>query len=174
VETPQNRKNQFSPGGFKNNLHADGFRKLSAKHKAGGVRVCGLIKTEAKKKAVLQTASKNKLKFTMSNLNLPNFQFKSNADGDRSRRELLEQSKLSRRPELPDRRQFELPDIAPTLASAVCVNCGGRLDADDNIQQSVKVCRKCLAHYAVIDAAIDEASRRKRREMLERFAGGAK
>ena len=41
--------------------------------------------------------------FTMNKL--PNFQFKSNADGDRSRRDLLDQSKLSR---LPERRAFTL------------------------------------------------------------------
>ncbi len=87
-----------------------------------------------------------------------------------SRRELLEQSKLSR---LPERKSFKLPDFSfqeTPSAVAVCVNCGGRLDVDDTIQQSVKVCRKCLTQYAVIDSAIDDAAKRKRREMLERFA----
>ncbi len=91
--------------------------------------------------------------------NQNNFQFDSH-------RELLKKSKHSR---LPERKAFKLPDLLDTKA-AVCVNCSGRLDADDAIQQSVKVCRKCLVQYAKIDAAIDEASKRKRREMLERFA----
>ncbi|MEJ7862150.1 MAG: hypothetical protein WKF90_11020 [Pyrinomonadaceae bacterium] len=73
---------------------------------------------------------------------------------------------LSRLPKLADRPKFKLPAKA-----AACAGCGGRLDRDDNFQQSVKVCRKCLAHYAKIDTAIDEASRRKRRELLEKFAG---
>lgn len=83
-----------------------------------------------------------------------NFQFNS-------RRELLDATKLSR---LPERR------TKPATAFSSCVGCGGRLDADDTIQQSVKVCRKCLVQYATIEAAIDDASKRKRREMLERFA----
>ncbi len=89
-----------------------------------------------------------------------------------SRRDLLEQSKLSR---LPQRKPFAFdnaPSSKPVIV-AVCVGCGGRLDGDDNFQQSVKVCRECLAHYAKIDSAIDEASRRKRRELLERFVGSA-
>ncbi len=89
-----------------------------------------------------------------------NFQFNS-------RRELLDATKLSR---LPERKPFTMPELSDTKAAAGCVNCGGRLDADDAIQQSVKVCRRCLTQYATIDQAIDEASKRKRREMLERFA----
>ncbi len=105
-------------------------------------------------------------RFTMNN-STPNqnrFQFNS-------RRELLEQTKLSTRP------KFELPEFelsSDTATAAVCVGCGGRLDGDNDFQQAVKVCRKCLAHYALIDLAIDEASKRKRRELLEKFAGGAK
>jgi hypothetical protein len=111
------------------------------------------------------TDLKNKL--TMKN-NTPT-QSKFQLDFNRSRRELLEKSKLSRLPELPKRTKLEIPDFAPIQAAAVCVNCGGRLDPDDNIQQSVKVCRKCLTQYATIDAAIDEASKRKRKAMLEQF-----
>jgi hypothetical protein len=109
-----------------------------------------------------------KTELTMKNdtTNQPKFQL----DFNQSRRELLEKSKLSRLPELPKQTKLGIPDFAPIQAAAVCVNCGGRLDADDTIQQSVKVCRKCLTQYAVIDRAIDEASKRKRREMLEKFA----
>ncbi len=89
-----------------------------------------------------------------------------------SRRELLESAKLSR---LPERKSFNLPDIPSQKPPAVsCVGCGGRLDADDKVQQSIKVCRKCLAHYAKIDFAIDEASKRKRRGLLEKFAAEVK
>jgi len=105
-----------------------------------------------------------------SNTNQNNFQFNSTT----SRRELFEQTKLSR---LPQRQPFSLTDLpapnAPTVV-AVCAGCGGRLDRDDNFQQSIHGCRKCIGIYARIDSAIDEASKRKRRELLERFAGGAK
>jgi hypothetical protein len=90
---------------------------------------------------------------------------------NQSRRELLERTKLSRLPELPNNRRFEIPDFAPIQAAAVCAGCGGRLDPDDTVQQSVKVCRKCLTQYAVIDAAINQASERKRQAMLEKFIG---
>ena len=76
------------------------------------------------------------------------------------------ETSLSRLPKLADRPKFELPTKA-----AVCVGCGGRLDRDDNFQQSTSVCRECLKHYAKIDTAIDEASKRKRRDLLEKFAG---
>ncbi len=76
------------------------------------------------------------------------------------------ETRLSRLPKLPPRRAFELP----TKAAVSCAGCGGRLDRDDSFQQSVKVCRKCLAHYAKIDSAIDAASLRKRRQLIEKFA----
>lgn len=87
-----------------------------------------------------------------------------------SRRELLDATKLSRLPERKPIKPFTLPDLSETKAAAGCVNCGGRLDPDDAIQQSVKVCRRCLTQYAVIDSAIDHAAKRKRREMFEKFA----
>lgn len=105
--------------------------------------------------------------------NLPKFQFKSNtANSTLSRGDLLEKSKLSR---LPQRTPFRLPgfDNAPTNAVAVvavCAGCNGRLDRDDNIQQSIQGCRKCLGIYARIDAAIEESAKRKKKELLERFA----
>ncbi len=103
--------------------------------------------------------------------NTPEFQLNSPA----SRQSLLESTKLSRLPKLPTRSSFKLPDFElSSSAAAVCVGCGGRLESDNDFQQSVKVCRKCLVHYAKIDEAIDEASKRKRREILERIVGGAK
>jgi hypothetical protein len=108
----------------------------------------------------------------MKNYN-PNKQLFQPADAPTPRRNLLEQSKLSRLPKLAERPTFQLPNIAPTKAAA-CIGCGGRLDGDDNFQQSVKVCRKCLAHYAKVDAAIDEASKPKRRELLEKFVAEVK
>ncbi len=91
-----------------------------------------------------------------------------------SRQSLLESTKLSRLPKLPTRSTFELPDFelsSDTAAVVVCVGCAGRLESDNDFQQSVKVCRKCLVHYAKIDEAIDAASKRKRRELPDRFAG---
>jgi hypothetical protein len=89
-----------------------------------------------------------------------------------ARESLLESTKLSRLPKLPTRPKFELPDfeLSSDAAIAVCVGCAGRIESDNDFQQQIKVCRKCLTHYAKIDSAIDEASKRKRRELLERFA----
>ena len=101
-------------------------------------------------------------------------QSKFQLDSNQSRRELLEKSLHSRFPELSNYQSVESTDITPTSEVTLCVNCDGRLDPDDSIQQSVKVCRKCLTQYAVIDAAIDEASKRKRREMLEKFTAEVK
>ncbi|HXG84826.1 MAG TPA: hypothetical protein VNI84_12455 [Pyrinomonadaceae bacterium] len=88
-----------------------------------------------------------------------------------ARRSLLDSTKLSR---LPERKPFTMPELSDTKAAAGCLNCGGRLDIDDAIQQSIKVCRRCLTQYARIDSAIDAASKRKRREMLEKFAAEVK
>jgi len=85
-----------------------------------------------------------------------------------SRRDLLEQSKLSR---LPERKPFAF-DNAPsskTVIVAVCAGCGGKLDRDDAIQQRFCGCRQCVAIYGRLDAAADEHDKRKRRETLERF-----
>ncbi len=90
-----------------------------------------------------------------------------------SRRDLLEQSKLSR---LPQRKPFTF-DNAPTSKTAVvavCAGCGGKLDRDDAIQQRFCGCRQCVAIYGRLDAAADEHDKRKRRETLERFAAEVK
>ncbi len=93
-----------------------------------------------------------------------------------SRRELLEQSKLSR---LPQRQPFRSPDDdnAPTNAVvvvAVCAACGSRLDPDDNLQMRFSGCFKCVLIYSKLDAAFDESSNRRKKELLEKFAGGVK
>jgi ribosomal protein L40E len=113
-------------------------------------------------------ALKNKLNQSDNNMKFTLTQPKTQLNPTQSRKELIEKSKLSRLPERTNRPKFEMPNFS--FQHDVCVNCGGRLDPDDNIQQSVKVCRKCLTQYAVIDAAIDEASKRKRQAMLEKFA----
>ncbi len=65
--------------------------------------------------------SNNYLTDRLTMNNLPNFNFKSNRDGDRSRRELLEQAKLSR---LPGRRTFKLSEVAVIKITAfVCDEC---------------------------------------------------
>jgi len=101
---------------------------------------------------------------------------KFQSDSAQSRANLLEQSKLSR---LPERKPFTLPDFdnTPTNAVAVvgvCAGCGGRLDRDDAIQQTFNGCRKCIAIYGRLEAAFDEGAKRKKKELLEKFAGGAK
>ena len=80
----------------------------------------------------------------------------------KSRRELLELTKLSRLP------SFQ------SASAATCVGCGARLERDSEFLQSIRVCKKCLAHYAKVDAAFDEAAKRKKKEILEKFAAGVK
>ncbi|MDQ3713853.1 MAG: hypothetical protein M3388_16760 [Acidobacteriota bacterium] len=85
-----------------------------------------------------------------------------------SRRDVLESAKLSR---LPERKPFNLPDFPfPKPSAITCIGCAGRIETDNEFQQSIKVCRKCLVHYAKIETAIEEAEKRKRKETLERFA----
>jgi len=86
-----------------------------------------------------------------------------------TRRDLLEQSKLSR---LPERKPFAFDNVpsSKTVIAAVCAGCGGNLDRDDAIQQKFSGCRRCVAIYGRLDAAADEHDKRKRRETLERFA----
>ena len=110
----------------------------------------------------------------MKNITQNTHEFQLNSP--QTRQSLFESTKLSRLPKLPTRSKFELPDfeLSSGASVVVCVGCGGRLDGDNDFQQSVKACRKCLVHYAKIDEAIDEASKRKRREILERLVGGAK
>ncbi len=107
-----------------------------------------------------------------SNTNQNNFQFNSTT----SRRDLLERTKLSR---LSERTPFRLPDFdntptKPVAVVAVCAGCSGRLDRDDNFQQSIHGCGKCIGIYARIDAAIEESAKRKKKELLEKFTGGAR
>jgi len=86
-----------------------------------------------------------------------------------TRSDLLESTKLSR---LPQRTPFSFDNVpnTTTATSVVCAGCGGKLDRDDNFQQSIHGCRKCIGIYARIDQAIEESAKRKKREMLERFA----
>ncbi len=98
--------------------------------------------------------------------------FQSNSP--QSRRSLLEQSKLSQFP----KRKFLSLDKIP-FAKAICVvvdctGCGARLEQDNGFLQSIHCCGKCIEIYARIDIAIEESLKRKKRETLEKFAGGAK
>ncbi len=87
-----------------------------------------------------------------------------------SRRDLLESTKLSKLPRLPERKTFKLPEISFEEKPSACVGCGGRLDPDDTVQQTSRGCRKCLGVYARLEVSMDEADKRKRRLTLERFA----
>jgi hypothetical protein len=107
---------------------------------------------------------------------LPDFDFQTieeatqSRPSHQSRRELLEKTKLSRLPSLPKRSL--IPDFAPAQAAPVCVNCKVRLDEYNQPLSHVKACRKCLSSHAVIESEIDEADKRKRREMLDKMIGG--
>jgi len=78
-------------------------------------------------------------------------------------RQLLEQTKLSRLPAIGRQR------------TVFCVGCGkAAIDTDDKVQVMFSGCAACVKIYGRLDAAADEHDKCKRRETLERFAGGAK
>jgi hypothetical protein len=130
-----------------------------------------LNQNKSKEKSPLKKGFKhnlnNQLLMNNNTRNLNEIQLKS-------RRELLEQSKLSLRPK---HTAFRSSDLLPQVsATAVCIECGSQLESDNDFLQSIKVCRKCLAQHARIEAALDERAKRKtqRREMSEKLAGGIK
>ncbi len=119
--------------------------------------------------ALTKGSNKNLTNYTNIVRNLTTTEQKTQPN---SRRELLDSTRLSR---MPERESFNLPDIPfQKAAVVVCVGCGGRLETDNEFQQSIRACRKCLAHYAKIEAAIDESAKRKKRELLEKFAAEVK
>ena len=69
----------------------------------------------------------------------------------------------------PKKNNFQL-----NSAIGGCVGCGELLESDNEFLQSIAACRKCLGVYAVILGAIEATEQRRRREQLERFAGGLK
>jgi len=89
------------------------------------------------------------------------------SQNDRGR---LDSSRLSRLPKLPQRKPFNLPDIAPSKAKSVCVNCKVRLDEYNQPLKNVNACRKCVSTFTVIETELDSADKRKRQELLKRFA----
>ncbi len=113
------------------------------------------------------------------------FNQKSNEGADirtpKSRRELLESTRLSRLPSLPKRRSFEMPKFEPTRkvkdepkTAAVCVGCGANLDTDEPLQITFRGCRKCLGIYGRLDAAFDEFAKCKKRETIQTMMRGEK
>ena len=78
----------------------------------------------------------------------------------KSRRDLLESTKLSKLKKLPPRTSFSLDKIP---VPAVCLNCGGALEADNAFQQATKVCRDCIANYVKVDAIFNEHAEQKTR-----------
>ncbi|MGI8495193.1 MAG: hypothetical protein ACR2L1_07760 [Pyrinomonadaceae bacterium] len=106
---------------------------------------------------------------TNNTQNINNFQPKS-------RRELIELSKLSK---LPPRTPFRLPefDNGPTTAATVVTSCAGcytRLDTADPIQMRFSSCRKCVGIHGRVDAAAEANEKRDRRETLAKFASEVK
>ncbi len=95
------------------------------------------------------------------------FQLPDFGAGDQTRaehsttRQLLEQTLLSRLKPLPMR--------------PACLACDGALEADNTFQESIKVCRKCIALYAKVDSVLNErADEKARAARLTRFATEAK
>lgn len=73
-----------------------------------------------------------------------------------SRRDLLEESKLSR--------------LAP-LEKKLCENCYSALDGNDQYQIDISICRSCLKTYAVVGSQLDKYTERKIRR---NYLGGVK
>lgn len=71
------------------------------------------------------------------------------------RRDLLEQTKLSRLPRRDNVLAFGQP------APALCANCGDRLNAAVEFQTTVSLCGECLRNYASINAILDAHVERK-------------
>jgi hypothetical protein len=91
---------------------------------------------------------------------LPNLGVSNSRAQNSTTRQLFEETKLARRKSL-----FKLPDLK------VCRVCGGRLEADSDFQQSTKVCRKCINHFAQVGAALDaHANEKARAAKLARWA----
>ncbi len=68
--------------------------------------------------------------------------------------------------ESPTRRLLEetrLSQLKPLPKRPACSVCGGFLEADNQFQQSTKICRKCIAHYTKVDAAFNERADEKAR-----------
>jgi hypothetical protein len=82
-----------------------------------------------------------------------------------SRRSSVESTKLSQLPKLSGR-------LKPQVI--VCFGCNGRLDLFDQVQESIRACRKCLQVYANLDTAFDEKAKRDKQELLEKFAAEVK
>ncbi len=113
-------------------------------------------------------------------MTLNNFKMSELDDGaqmrpsHQSRRELLEQSRLSRLPSLETNRAPKFTnEPAPKIGIVgVCAGCNARLDTGDAIQQKFCGCRKCVGIAGRILAAADEMAERERRAILQKMAGG--
>ncbi len=122
---------------------------------------------ESEKGIATNDASKTNLTEKLTMDNLPNFQLESNAVSDRTRRELLESTKLSRRAPINSAR-----GVFPKLPAVVCVVCGGKLESDSDFLSAAKVCRECISHFTKVDSALNERATDKIRQSQSRREGG--
>lgn len=120
-------------------------------------------RTPCGKQGVEELTSLNDMK------NIPQNQQQIQSNSALSRRNLLDQTRLSR---FPVRDSFDFSQVPfPAKSAALeCVGCGGRVDRDDTFQQSVRACRRCLGIYTKLDQAFLEKEKRERREKLQKFA----
>ena len=116
----------------------------------------------------------------MNNSNTNQNKFQSDTTQSRpavpeSLRDLLEETKLSRRPPLPKRNQsFDNAPTSRQAATITCGGCGGRIDSLDHIEESVGACRQCICVYAKVEALFEQNEKRQRLELLEKFVGGVR
>lgn len=90
---------------------------------------------------------------------LPDFTGSGSSAPSIRKNPILEATKISR-----------LPAFRPSVSVSVCVNCKKTLGHESEFSQRVKVCRKCLIVYSVIDAALNLAADSKAQSATrERF-----
>ncbi len=77
-------------------------------------------------------------------------------------------SRLGQLPKLSERKSFKL------TATSLCAGCAGKLDPLDQVQESIRACRKCLQVYANLDTAFDKKAERDKQELLENFVAEVK
>lgn len=75
---------------------------------------------------------------------------------------------------MPRPESFTQNAAPPQVFDDICAGCNAWLDIDDQIQQAFSGCRDCLSIYGRLDAAFEENSKRKKKEILKRMAGGSK
>lgn len=85
---------------------------------------------------------------------------------------MIEQTRLSRLPNLTNGEPFKAPTIPFPKQSTVCAACGVRIDHRDERPFEIGVCSKCLKIHLAVDEKISANAKAKNRKWLEKYQGG--